>query len=161
MRLDTRPPYRWTSFILLILTIALAVSSGVLQIGTAQQQTQNTTKITLLQVNDVYQFAPVDRGARGGSARLMTLKKQIQAESPHTLFLLAGDTISPSVESAVKSGAVSLIVRLMCCLLPGRTPLLRPREATSRTSSPSVTLFYETPERPCGFHCSTRSTVRR
>ncbi len=56
--------------------------------GSAQQAGECITRITLLQVNDVYQFAPVDRGIRGGLARVMTLKKQIQKESPHTLFFL-------------------------------------------------------------------------
>ncbi len=61
-------------------------------------------RITLLDVNDVYQFAPVDNGARGGIARVSTLRSQIMAESPHTLFLLAGDTISPSIESNTYQG---------------------------------------------------------
>ena len=61
--------------------------------------------ITLLQVNDVYQFAPVDRGAAGGLGRLSTLRKQAMKESPNTLFLLSGDTISPSVESNTYKGA--------------------------------------------------------
>ncbi len=73
--------------------------------GSAQQKAECTTRVTLLQLNDVYQFAPVDRGTRGGVARVMTLKKEIQKESPHTLFLLAGDTISPSVESITYKGA--------------------------------------------------------
>jgi 5'-nucleotidase len=63
-----------------------------------------THDITLLHVNDVYQFTPVDFGARGGLARLATLRKQILAESPHLLFLLAGDTLGPSVESTVHKG---------------------------------------------------------
>lgn len=71
----------------------------------AQQPADCTTRITLLQVNDVYQFAPVDRGIRGGLARVMTLRREIQRESPHTLLLLAGDTISPSVESVTHKGA--------------------------------------------------------
>jgi 5'-nucleotidase len=104
MQPNPRLPYRWMSVILLLLATALA-SSGVLQIGSAQQQTECTAKITLLQVNDVYQFAPVDRGTRGGIARVMTLKKEIQKESPNTIFLLAGDTISPSVESITYKGA--------------------------------------------------------
>jgi 5'-nucleotidase len=70
-----------------------------------QQTRERIVKITLLQVNDVYQFAPVDRGARGGLARLSTLRKRIVKESPNTLFLLAGDTISPSVESNTYKGA--------------------------------------------------------
>ncbi|MEP6742626.1 MAG: 5'-nucleotidase C-terminal domain-containing protein [bacterium] len=71
----------------------------------AQQKTDCTVRVTLLQVNDVYQFAPVDDGKRGGIARVLTLKKAIEKESPHTLFLLAGDTISPSVESITYKGA--------------------------------------------------------
>jgi 5'-nucleotidase len=62
-------------------------------------------RVTLLQVNDVYRFTPADRGARGGLARVSTLRKQIMKESPNTLFLLAGDTISPSVESITYKGA--------------------------------------------------------
>jgi len=71
----------------------------------AQQKPDCTVKVTLLQVNDVYQFAPVDLGAHGGLARVLTLKKAIEKESPHTLFLMAGDTISPSVESITYKGA--------------------------------------------------------
>jgi 5'-nucleotidase / UDP-sugar diphosphatase len=71
----------------------------------AQQKPDCTVKVTLLQVNDVYQFAPVDQGARGGLGRVLTLKKAIEKDSPHTLFLLAGDTISPSVESITYKGA--------------------------------------------------------
>ncbi|HEX7316113.1 MAG TPA: bifunctional UDP-sugar hydrolase/5'-nucleotidase [Pyrinomonadaceae bacterium] len=64
-----------------------------------------TVRVTLLQVNDVYRFTPADRGARGGLARVSTLRKRVLRESPNTLFLLAGDTISPSVESITYKGA--------------------------------------------------------
>jgi 5'-nucleotidase len=71
----------------------------------AQQKTQCNVKVTLLQVNDVYQFASVDQGTKGGLGRLMTLRKSIQQENPNTLFLMSGDTISPSVESITYKGA--------------------------------------------------------
>ncbi len=70
----------------------------------AQNNSNRSVQITLLQVNDVYQFAPVDHGTRGGVARLGTLRKRVAAKSPNTLFLLAGDTISPSVESNIYKG---------------------------------------------------------
>src|SRR6185295_9262287 len=70
-----------------------------------QQNPVCTIKVTLLQVNDVYQFMPVDQGNRGGLSRLLTLRKSIAAANPNTLFLLAGDTISPSVESITYKGA--------------------------------------------------------
>ena len=63
-----------------------------------------TVTLTLLHVNDVYQFTPVEHGQRGGLARLSTLRKRVLAESPHTLFLMAGDTLSPSVESTFHKG---------------------------------------------------------
>ncbi|HEV2761651.1 MAG TPA: 5'-nucleotidase C-terminal domain-containing protein [Pyrinomonadaceae bacterium] len=61
-------------------------------------------RVTLLQVNDVYQIAPVDRGARGGLARLAALRRKIAQDSPHTLLLLGGDTIAPSVASNIFKG---------------------------------------------------------
>ena len=60
------------------------------------QEKQCNVKVTLLQVNDVYQFSPVEQKTKGGLARLLTLKKSIQQQNPNTLLLLSGDTISPS-----------------------------------------------------------------
>lgn len=84
---------------LLLLLAVLAVFNAA-----AQDQPERTVRLTLLQVNDVYQFLPVERGARGGLARVTTLHKKFLAESPNTLFLLSGDTISPSVESNTYKG---------------------------------------------------------
>ena len=64
-----------------------------------------TTRVTILHVNDVYQFTPVEGGKRGGLARLLTLKKQIKQENPNTIFTLGGDTVSPSVETRTYKGA--------------------------------------------------------
>lgn len=71
----------------------------------AQEKTQCNIKVTLLQVNDVYQFSPVDRGTAGGLARVLTLTKSIREQNPNTLFMMAGDTISPSVESITYKGS--------------------------------------------------------
>ncbi|MEO7538416.1 MAG: 5'-nucleotidase C-terminal domain-containing protein [Pyrinomonadaceae bacterium] len=62
-------------------------------------------RVTILHVNDVYQFAPADGGKRGGIARLLTLKKQAIAENPNVIFTLGGDTVSPSVETRTYKGA--------------------------------------------------------
>src|SRR5712691_8583616 len=88
-----------------VLVLALAaISAATFGFATAQTQRECNVRVTLLQLNDVYQFAPVDGGTRGGLARVLTLRKQIMSESPHALFLLAGDTISPSVESNTYQG---------------------------------------------------------
>jgi 5''-nucleotidase/2'',3''-cyclic phosphodiesterase and related esterases len=80
------------SFLLIIIFLALPVFA-------------QTVRVTFLHVNDVYQFTPVDGGKRGGLARLLTLKKQIQAENPNVIFTLGGDTVSPSVETRTYKGA--------------------------------------------------------
>src|SRR5688572_31746243 len=92
-----RPLPRITLVVFYLLAFVLTLS--------AQEKPDCTVRVSLLQVNDVYQFAPVDQGKRGGLARLVTLREQIRKESPHTLFLMAGDTISPSVESITYKGA--------------------------------------------------------
>ncbi len=81
---------------LIFLLVLLAFSLPVLA--------QNV-RVTILHVNDVYQFAPVDGGTRGGLARLLTLKKQALSENPNTIFTLGGDTLSPSVETRTYRGA--------------------------------------------------------
>lgn len=83
--------------------LALLFTLGLI-LPTFAQKPECVVRVTLLQVNDVYQFAPVDGGKTGGLARVSALRKQILAESPHTLFLMAGDTISPSVESITYKG---------------------------------------------------------
>ncbi len=62
-------------------------------------------RVTILHVNDVYQFMPVDKGERGGLARIMTIRKDALEKNPNTIFTLGGDTISPSAESLEFKGA--------------------------------------------------------
>src|SRR3954454_8720145 len=85
--------------------LALVLLVAGLFTATAQEKSQSNVKVTLLQVNDVYQFASVDQGKAGGLGRVLTLRKSIQQQNPNTLLLMAGDTISPSVESITYKGA--------------------------------------------------------
>ena len=62
-------------------------------------------RVSILHVNDVYQFMPVDGGKSGGLARLLTLKKEALKENPNTVVTLGGDTLSPSVETRTYKGA--------------------------------------------------------
>ncbi len=83
--------------LLLILLLVLGIS--------AQENPDAPIKVTFLHVNDAYQFTPVEGGKRGGLARLLTIKKQVKAENPNTIFTLGGDTLSPSVETLTYKGA--------------------------------------------------------
>ena len=86
--------------ILWVFCVLLLLPAG----ASAQKPSSRTTTITILQLNDVYEISPVDNNKHGGLARVATLIKQERARSSHTLFLLAGDFISPSLASGEFKG---------------------------------------------------------
>ena len=88
------------------LRVALAfVVAGLLGACVAREPDRPPVRLTFLQFNDHYVLEPVDRERqKGGMARIATLVARTRAESPHTLLALAGDTISPSIMSAVLRG---------------------------------------------------------
>lgn len=73
-------------------------------VNTAQNIPKDDGKITMtfVQVNDVYEIAPMQGGKVGGVARLATLKKQELAKNPNTVMVMAGDFLSPSVYNSLK-----------------------------------------------------------
>ena len=58
--------------------------------------------ITFVQVNDVYEIAPLENGKVGGMARVATLKKEQLFKNQNTFLVLAGDFLSPSVYNSLK-----------------------------------------------------------
>src|SRR5215204_5652210 len=97
------------ALVCLLTAFVFAVSSQT-PARAQEKAAAETVRVTLLQVNDVYQISPVDKGRRGGLARVHTLRKQIQADSPHTLYLLGGDTLGPSVASHIFKGRQMIAV---------------------------------------------------
>lgn len=55
-----------------------------------------------MQVNDVYEIAPVSAGKEGGMARVATLKKQYQKTNANQFLVIAGDFLSPSVYNSLQ-----------------------------------------------------------
>lgn len=95
---------RKKSIYLLVLFLLLHSTVSAQKSKPSTNPKAEQTTITILQINDVYQISPVDRGKRGGLARVATLQKSIREKSPNTLFLLAGDFLSPSVASRLFKG---------------------------------------------------------
>jgi 5'-nucleotidase len=90
--LATRPRPRRAA----VLLLAGALLAGCV----AREPDRAPARLTFLQFNDHYVLEPVDRErTKGGMARIATLVARTRAESPHTLLVLAGDTLSPSVAS--------------------------------------------------------------
>ncbi len=57
---------------------------------------------TFLQINDVYEIAPIQGGEYGGMARVETVHQELLKENPNTLLFLAGDFLNPSLLGTVK-----------------------------------------------------------
>ncbi|HWA07466.1 MAG TPA: bifunctional metallophosphatase/5'-nucleotidase [Ignavibacteria bacterium] len=69
-----------------VLTAILVSYSGLSQ----------TTEVVFIQMNDVYEIAPLEGGKYGGLARVKTVIDNIKQTNPHTFVILSGDFISPS-----------------------------------------------------------------
>lgn len=73
----------------------------------------NTTKVVttsagapvefiVLQLNDVYEIAPLEGGKAGGLARVATVRQDLLQENPNVISVLAGDFLSPSFLGTMK-----------------------------------------------------------
>jgi 2',3'-cyclic-nucleotide 2'-phosphodiesterase (5'-nucleotidase family) len=68
----------------------------------ASRTDDHKISVTFLQINDVYEIAPLNGGREGGMARVATLKKRYRQKNPATYLAIAGDFLSPSVYNSLK-----------------------------------------------------------
>jgi len=86
----------------------LAISAVLLNASCKTTGNLTSTKddgkieVVFVQVNDVYEIAPVSAGREGGMARVATLKKQYKQKNPNTFLVMAGDFVSPSVYNSLQ-----------------------------------------------------------
>ncbi len=59
-------------------------------------------EINFVQLNDVYEIAPLEGGKSGGMARVETVFRQIKKQNPNTLLFMAGDFLNPSLLGTIK-----------------------------------------------------------
>ncbi|WP_372792413.1 bifunctional UDP-sugar hydrolase/5'-nucleotidase [Lutibacter sp.] len=57
----------------------------------------HTINFTFLQLNDVYEIAPLEGGKVGGMARVEKLHQDLLKENPNTFMFMAGDFLNPSL----------------------------------------------------------------
>ncbi len=59
-------------------------------------------KLTILQINDVYEMQAISQGKKGGLSRVAALRKKLLQENPNTITIIAGDFFSPSAIGTAK-----------------------------------------------------------
>lgn len=94
------PSKKILPFVLLLTFAACGVgvrtSSDKTEITKPQPVMSDVVELTFLQLNDVYEIAPIENGKFGGMARVATVRKDLVKENPNTISVLSGDFISPS-----------------------------------------------------------------
>lgn len=71
---------------------------------TVDKKVQNDNEITfkLIQLNDVYEIAPLSGGKYGGMARVAHVVDSIKKKEPNTYLFMAGDFLNPSLLGSIK-----------------------------------------------------------
>ncbi len=63
---------------------------------------QDAVYFTILQLNDVYEIAPIQGNKYGGMARVAALYNHLKQENKNTMLVLAGDFLNPSLLGTMK-----------------------------------------------------------
>jgi 5'-nucleotidase / UDP-sugar diphosphatase len=66
-------------------------------------QDDGKIEFTFLQLNDVYEIAPIQGGKFGGLARVETVHQELLKENSNTMLLMAGDFLNPSLIGTIKN----------------------------------------------------------
>jgi len=62
----------------------------------------NEIVFKFIQLNDVYEIAPLSGGKFGGMARVAHVRDSIKKENPNTFLFMAGDFLNPSLLGTLK-----------------------------------------------------------
>jgi 2',3'-cyclic-nucleotide 2'-phosphodiesterase (5'-nucleotidase family) len=88
--------------LLLLLLVFQALLISCKSGQTPNSSSKSTVNVTFLHLNDVYEIAPLEGGKVGGMARVATVRKELLAQNPNTITLLAGDFLNPSLIGTFK-----------------------------------------------------------
>ncbi len=87
---------RMRLILLALLIVLMASCSG------SKNPSDEAVEVTIIQLNDVYEIAPVDGGRYGGMARVAQVIREEKEKNPNTLTVVAGDFLSPSLLGTLK-----------------------------------------------------------
>jgi 2',3'-cyclic-nucleotide 2'-phosphodiesterase (5'-nucleotidase family) len=91
---------KWTKFLLALLFLSLVGCKSTKQLPEVKEDGQISFK--LVQLNDVYEIAPLSGGKYGGMARVAHVVDSIKKVEPNTYLFMAGDFLNPSLLGTLK-----------------------------------------------------------
>ncbi|WP_034261669.1 bifunctional metallophosphatase/5'-nucleotidase [Altibacter lentus] len=92
-----KPQYYFSLLFLLVLMACKPQQNTV-----ANGKDDGIITFTFIQLNDVYEIAPLSGGKYGGLARVAYVRDSIQRQNPNTFLLMAGDFLNPSLLGTIK-----------------------------------------------------------
>jgi 5'-nucleotidase/UDP-sugar diphosphatase len=90
-----------------------AVENGIIGYPVLLPNDGRYVQWTFLHMNDVYELLPLDRGRKGGLARVAYIRQLLKQENPNTYTVLAGDLLSPSAIGLANVNGTTLNGRQM------------------------------------------------
>ena len=85
-----------------------AVANGIIGSPARLPNDGKYVQWTFLQMNDVYELLPLDKGSKGGLARVAYLRQLLKQENNNTITVLSGDLVSPSAIGTAKVNGTAL-----------------------------------------------------
>ena len=76
--------------------------AATLLLSCKENPENNEITFKFVQVNDVYEIAPLSGGKFGGMARVAHVRDSIKKENPNTFLFMAGDFLNPSLLGTIK-----------------------------------------------------------
>ena len=93
---------RKSIFYISLLFALILTASCKIQTGIPVSEDDQVIEFRIIQLNDVYEIAPIQNGAYGGMARVAKLIKKHKMQEENTFVILSGDFLNPSLLGTIK-----------------------------------------------------------
>ena len=88
--------------LVLLFSVFLLLSCSATKQSSATKKDDGLIQITVIQLNDVYEIAPLGGGLYGGLSRVAHVRDSLIALNPNTYTVMAGDFLNPSLIGTLK-----------------------------------------------------------
>ncbi len=99
---------------LVLTTLLLLILSGCKSVKTTEKKGDDgIISFKIIQLNDVYEIAPLSGGRYGGMARVAHVVDSVRNVEPNTFLMMAGDFLSPSLLGSLEVGGERIMGKQM------------------------------------------------
>lgn len=99
---------------LLFATLFLLILAGCKSAKTTEEKVDDgIITFKFIQLNDVYEIAPLSGGRYGGMARVAHVVDSVRSVEPNTFLMMAGDFLSPSLLGSLEVGGERIMGKQM------------------------------------------------